>query len=299
MSTTRDPLQKTASRVLGLASSALDFAVGNLDNARRIANFLRGRMEFELRSTDVFISSYPRSGTTLTQWILYLLTHEEQPDPAHLTTVSPWFERSLAIGELTASDLERFPSPRVFKSHLPRQWLPDGARYIYVERDGLDVLVSYFHFYRAYLGFEETLDDFYTRFMDGRVQYGSWFEHVAEWRERVSDPDVLIVRYEDLLSDRKTSIEQMVEFLDWERDERWVDRAVIESSFDAMKRRESVFDHATALLLERGVSPQSFLRTGESGQGADSLSEPRVREIRERSSTGRRLAIRGLASFLR
>jgi hypothetical protein len=48
------------------------------------------------------------------------------------------------------------------------------------------------------------------------------------------------------------------------------------------------------LLIERGVSPQSFLRAGESGQGADSLSEPQ-----ERSSTGRRLAIRGLASFLR
>jgi hypothetical protein len=297
-STTRDPLQKTASRVLSLATRALDVAVRNLDNARRIANFLRGRMEFEVRPTDVFISSYPRSGTTLTQWILYLLTHEEQPDPAHLTKVSPWFERSLAIGEVTASELERFPSPRVFKSHLPRQWLPDGARYIYVERDGLDVLVSYFHFYRSYLGFEGTLDDFYARFMDGRVQYGSWFEHVAGWRERACDPDVLIVRYEDLLSDRKASIERIIEFLGWARDERWVDRAVIESSFDAMKRREAVFDHATAVLLERGVSPESFLRAGQSGRGEGALSNAQVREIRERSSTGRRLAIRGLASFL-
>ena len=297
-STTRDPLQKTASRVLSLATRALDVAVRNLDNARRIANFLRGRMEFEVRPTDVFISSYPRSGTTLTQWILYLLTHEEQSDPAHLTKVSPWFERSLAIGEVTASELERFPSPRVFKSHLPRQWLPDGARYIYVERDGLDVLVSYFHFYRAYLGFEGTLDDFYARFMDGRIQYGSWFEHVAGWRERACDPDVLIVRYEDLLSDRKASIERIIEFLGWARDERWVDRAVIESSFDAMMRRESVFDHATAVLLERGVSPESFLRAGQSGRGEGALSNAQVREIRERSSTGRRLAIRGLASFL-
>jgi hypothetical protein len=295
---TSDPLQKAASRVLGAATSALDVAVRNLDNARRIANFLRGRMELEVRATDVFISSYPRSGTTLTQWILYLLTHDEQPDPAHLTKVSPWFERSLAIGELTGSDLERFPSPRVFKSHLPRQWLPDGARYIYVERDGLDVLVSYFHFYRAYLGFEGSLDEFHRRFMDGRVQYGSWFEHVAEWRERASDPDVLIVRYEDMLSDRKASIERMVEFLGWQRDERRVDRAVIESSFDAMKRRESVFDHATALLLERGVSPESFLRAGESGRGPSELTDAQVREIRERSSKGRRLAIRGLPAFL-
>jgi hypothetical protein len=297
-SKTKDPVQRAAGRALGVASGALDVAVRNLDNARRIAKFLRGTMELEVRQSDIFISSYPRSGTTLTQWIVYLLAHEAQPDPMHLTKVSPWFERSLAIGELSASDFDRFPSPRVFKSHLPRQWLPDGARYIYVERDGLDVLLSYFHFYRDYLGFEGSLDDFHQRFVDGRLQYGSWFDHVAGWRERASDPDVLFVRYEDLLSDRKGSIERIVEFLGWERDERWVDRVVSESSFDAMKQRESVFDHATALLLERGVSPQSFLRTGQSGLGADALSDAQVRAIRERRSTGPRLAIRGLPAFL-
>ncbi len=298
MKATGDPIKKTASRVLRLATSALDRAARGLDNTRRVANFLRGRLELEVRPSDVFISSYPRSGTTLTQWILYLLTHEEQPDPIHLTEVSPWFERSLAIGDLTAADLDRFPSPRVFKSHLPREWLPDGARYIYVERDGLDVLVSYFHFYRAYLGFRGSLADFHRLFVDGHLQYGSWFEHVAGWRARASDPDVLSVRYEDLLNDRKASIERMVDFLGWARDERWIDRVVIESSFDAMKRRESVFDHATALLLERGVSPRSFLRSGQSGSGADALTEMQIREIRERSSKGRRLAIRGLPAFL-
>jgi hypothetical protein len=296
--TNKSKAARLGSHALSATTTALDVAVRNLENARRIANFLRGRLELDVRSSDVFISSYPRSGTTLTQWILYLLTHEEQPDPDHLTKVSPWFERSIAVGELTADDLERFESPRVFKSHLPREWLPDGARYIYVERDVQDVLVSYFHFYRAYLGFAGSLDDFYRRFMDGRVQYGSWYEHVAGWRKHAEDPDVLIVRYEDLLRDRKGTIETMVEFLGWERDERWIDRAVIESSFDAMKRRESVFDHATALLLERGVSPQSFLRAGTSGGGATELSETQSRELRERSPRERPLAIRGLAAFL-
>lgn len=294
----RELLLGSASRVLGLAAGTLDLAVRNLDQARRITKFLRGRMEFEVRPSDVFISSYPRSGTTLTQWIVYLLAQEQQPDPDHLTKVSPWFERSLAIGELGAKDFARFESPRVFKSHLPRDWLPDGARYIYVERGVADVLDSYFHFYRAYLGFEGTFDEFFERFTDGRVQYGSWFEHVGGWHAHASDPDVLIVRYEDLLANRKSSIERIVEFLGWDRDEQSVDRAVIESSFDAMKRRESVFDHATALLLERGVSPKSFLRSGRTGGGAQGLSDAQTKALRERSSTARRLAIRGLASFL-
>jgi hypothetical protein len=297
------PTKKTkraqlGSRALGAATTALSAAVRNLDNARRVASFLRGRLEFETRPTDVFISSYPRSGTTLTQWILYLLVHEERPDPDHLTRVSPWFERSLAIGELTAEDLARFDTPRVFKSHLPREWLPDGGRYIYVERNVEDVLVSYYHFYRAYLGFEGSLNDFYERFVAGRVQYGSWFDHVAGWRKHADDPDVLILRYEDLLADRRGAIVQMLEFLGWQRDDHWIDRAMIESSFDAMKRRESVFDHATALLLERGVSPQSFLRSGTAGSGAAVLDPDQARELRERGPSGRRIAIRGLAAFL-
>lgn len=284
--------------MLSLASRTLDSAVRNLDHVRRTANFFRGRIELRVRPTDVFISSYPRSGTTLTQWILYLLAHEDQPDPIHLTSVSPWFERSLAIGELTASDLERFPAPRVFKSHLPREWLPDGGRYIYVERDVRDVLVSYFHFYRAYLGFEGSLDDFLARFVEGRVQYGSWFDHVAGWRSHATDSDVLIIRYEDLLVERKKVIERMVGFLGWERDERAIDRAVIESSFDAMKRRESIFDHATALLLERGVRPRSFLRSGTAGSGDTDLSERQKRAITERRSKARPPGLRDLVAFL-
>ena len=124
----RSPLLRPLGGALRLATGALDAAVHNLDNARRIANFLRGRMELEVRETDVFLSSYPRSGTTLTQWILYLLANEERPEPDHLTQVSPWFERSLAIGELSAADLERLPSPRIFKSHLPRTWLRPWCR---------------------------------------------------------------------------------------------------------------------------------------------------------------------------
>ena len=294
----RSGFARPLSGALHLASSALDASVRNLDNARRITKFLRGRLDFEVRPDDVFISSYPRSGTTLTQWIVHLLAHPEQSEPDHLTQVSPWFERSLAIGELTATTLESFPAPRVFKSHLPREWLPDGARYIYVERDPRDVLVSYYHFYRAYLGFEGSFDDFYARFMAGRVQYGSWFDHVAGWRSHAGEANVHIIRYEDLIGDRRGSIARIAALLDWDRDDAWIDHVFEESSFEAMKQRESLFDHATALLLERGVSPESFLRSGTSGAGEAQLSEGQRREIRERRSSVRPLAFRGLASFL-
>jgi len=288
----------TVRRALDVGSAALGSVVRNLDDTRRIVNFIRGRLSMEVRPDDVFISSYPRSGTTLTQWIVYLLAHGEAEDPMHLTQVSPWFERSLAIGELDAESLDAFPSPRVFKSHLPRHWLPDGARYIYVERHVEDVLVSYFHFYQAYLGFDGTLDAFFERFQRGDLQYGSWLDHVAGWREHASDPDVLILAYERLVNHRRECIARIAAFLDWRADDLAIERVLAQSSFDAMKAREAMFDHATALLMERGVRPRSFLRAGEIGQGAQSLSEPQLEKLKGRASRGRRLGVRGLSAFL-
>ncbi|MEM7136526.1 MAG: sulfotransferase domain-containing protein [Myxococcota bacterium] len=288
----------TTSRLLGITSQWLDVAVRNLDNARRIINFLHGRNGFVVRPDDVFVASYPRSGTTLTQWITYLLAHGDEGDPEHLTQVSPWFERSLAIGDHTSASFESFPSPRVFKSHLPRAWLPDGARYIYVERDGQDVLLSYYHLYRNYLGFEGTLDEFYRRFVRGRVQYGSWFDHVEGWRAHETDPDILVVRYEELLADRRQGVERIATFLDLGAAQEARKRALTLSSFEAMKAREGLFDHATALLLERGVRPRSFIRAGHAGSGEKELTEVQRRAFKETASTGRPPAIRELAAFL-
>ncbi len=256
-------------------------------------------MEFVTRPDDVFVATYPRSGTTLAQWLVYVLAHGPEISAPHVTRVAPWFERSLAIGEVDAADLESVPSPRVFKTHLPRRWLPDGARYIYVEREVADVLISYFHFYRDYLGFSGTLDEFYDRFMSGRVQYGSWFEHVAGWRAHAVDPHVLILRYEDLVQNRRKGAETIAHFMGWSLGDGAVESAVRETGFEQMKARERIFDHATALLLERGVTPESFLRSGTTGQGAEVLSNTQLDALNDAAPSGKRVGLRGLAAFLR
>ena len=291
-------LTKTKNRLLGATSRWLDSVAQSIDHARRITKFLAGRAAFVVRPDDVFISSYPRSGTTLTQWMVYLLANGEQPEPEHLTQVSPWFERSLALGEHTAETLDRFASPRIFKSHLPRAWLPDGGRYIYVERDRADVLVSYYHLYCDYLGFEGSFDTFYRRFMTGRVQYGSWFDHVRAWQAHANDRDVMIVSYESLCEDRRSNAVRIADFLQLANVDETLEHAVAQSSFEAMKAREHVFDHATALLLEQGVRPKSFIRSGRVGGGEVRLSAEQQRSLRETESTGRLPAIRDLAAFL-
>ena len=45
---------------------------------------------------------------------------------------------------MPSSGLARLPSPRIFKTHLPRRWLPATGRFVGLVRDPADVALSYF-----------------------------------------------------------------------------------------------------------------------------------------------------------
>lgn len=243
-----------------------------LDNAHRLLNFLRGLLEFRSRVDDVFVVTYPRSGTTWIQMILYQLTTDGRMDFAHISQVCPWFERSLALGTMDARDFDALPSPRVFKSHLPYNWLPRGCRYIYITRNGMDVAVSYYHLYRSHLGFEGSFSDFFDRFMRGQVQYKSWFKHVAGWRARSGDPDVLFVRYEQMLSDLEKVVAGVAEFCGLELSAGKLEQVLGKCSFEFMKRHQAKFDHSTRVLMDRGIRLNSFIRQGTNGNGSGWLT---------------------------
>jgi hypothetical protein len=193
-------------------------------------------------------------------------------DFTHISQVCPWFERSLALGTMRAQDFDSLPSPRIFKSHLPYRWLPKGCRYIYVTRNGMDVAVSYYHLYRTHLGFEGSFSDFFDRFMQGRVQYKSWFKHVAGWQDQRGNPRVLFVRYEDMLSSIENVVAEIIEFCGLEVSDKKLDRALRRCDFEFMKKHESKFDHATRVLLDRGIRPNSFIRKGNNGDRSSWLT---------------------------
>lgn len=255
-------------------------ALDTLEHAPRLLNFFRGILEFRPREEDIFVVTYPRSGTTWMQMILYQLTTDGRMDFSHISEVSPWFERSLALGTSEARDFESLPSPRIFKSHLPYMWLPGGCRYIYVARDGMDVAVSYYHLYRSHLGFEGSFSDFFERFTSGSVQYKSWFKHVAGWQTRRGKPDMLFIRYEDMLSSLESVIGEVAGFCGLEVDEARLDRALQRCDFDFMKRHQSKFDHATRVLLDRGIRPDSFIRKGGGGEGDDRMTGSQKEDYR-------------------
>lgn len=269
-------------------------------DALRIARFLRGRAEFSARPDDLFISSYPRSGTTWLQHIAHVLATDGDVDFAHISQVVPWFERDLSLGRKRAQDFERFPSPRIFKSHLPRMWLPHGARCLYVERDGRDVAASYYHFYQTHLGFEGDFDAFFERFLRGELQYGSWHKHVAGWRRLRHESSVRLLRYEALLDDLVGQMRSIADFCGFGTGSLRIAELAELCDFEFMKRHEDRFDHASGEPRGSAVPKGAFIRRGGRGAyaplfSAQQLSRFEAVEQRPVRLSGLEL---GLAAFL-
>ncbi|GAH96301.1 unnamed protein product, partial [marine sediment metagenome] len=76
-------------------------------------------------------------------------------------------------------------------------------------RDGRDVLISFYHYFKKFGNFEGTLYEFLRS--DVRKSWGEWDEHVNSWiYQNPSLSNVCVVRYEDMLHDPFREVEKLV-----------------------------------------------------------------------------------------
>lgn len=271
------PLSALGWGLRGLARLA-QLAPMALRGLAMVLEYLKGRyLLFRPRPDDIWIAAYPRSGTTLTQMILYQLTTDGSMDFRHLSDVSPWFERTIAIRRW---DLERYPSPRLLKTHLHYGPVPKGpGRYIYVERDGRDVAVSYYHMQLSHRRYGGTFSQFFSRFLRGRVVWGSWFRHVSRWKANPKGLPILFLSYEELVGDLEAAVRKVARFCEIELREEELPRILERCSFAFMKRHEPKFDYHTERLLDRGLESGAFIREGKAGSGRAVLGKEQARRF--------------------
>lgn len=265
----------------GLARGA--HHVGELAaDAGRVTNFLTGYSRFEARESDIWVATYPRSGTTWSQYLLVLLHHGVDVEFDHIHDISPWFERSLALGSLNAEQLNALPSPRIFKTHLPASWVPERGRVLHVHRDGKDVARSYYQLYLKYLGYEGNFSEFFERFLRGDLQYRSWFDFERGWELRRRERNVCSVNYAQMRADPEVELARIAAFMGLSRSAQEIERVAKATDIKAMKKIEAKFDHAVLVLRERGVQPSSFIRDGKVGAGAEDLSPAQEQAFAEK-----------------
>ncbi|EAW73318.1 sulfotransferase family 4A, member 1, isoform CRA_b [Homo sapiens] len=174
----------------------------------RLPPFCRGKMEeianFPVRPSDVWIVTYPKSGTSLLQEVVYLVSQGADPDEIGLMNI----DEQLPVLEYPQPGLDiikELTSPRLIKSHLPYRFLPSDlhngdSKVIYMARNPKDLVVSYYQFHRSLrtMSYRGTFQEFCRRFMNDKLGYGSWFEHVQEFWEHRMDSNVLFLKYEDM-----------------------------------------------------------------------------------------------------
>lgn len=168
----------------------------------------------------------------------------------------------------------RLPSPRILKPQLSYETIPSWpGKYIYVLRDGKDVLSSYFNFQRTHLSANVTFENFFNMFILGSCPYGSWFHHVRGWTAHEGRPNVLVIHYEDLISDMEATARRLALFCGLEISEETLPQILEHCSFAFMKAHEDKFDHLTDILFEKGFVKGAFIREGKIGRGARQLTE--------------------------
>jgi hypothetical protein len=148
----------------------------------------------------VYLISYPRSGSTLVREYFAILQGRAQHSVYAGDVVNA------AAAPLThALDHIEF-----IKSHrIP----PDGSPMIYLVRDGRNATLSFL--YMAFLFGDHQyseLDEAFEGIGWLDATEGSWTDHVAQAIEQSATRKVLLVRFEDLVSNPERALRRMIRF---------------------------------------------------------------------------------------
>lgn len=258
--------------------------------AKHLKRFKLIYCDFVPRPSDIFIVTYPRSGTTWMQMILYQLTTDGEMNFDNISQKCPFFEVDFCF----MGNFNQFPSPRIFKTHLSSRWFPSQwpCRYIHVTRDGRDVAVSYFHFRKSHFGFK---GDFFTFFekhfmKNNDAEAGSWFQHTSGWLNRRKNNNILYLSYEELKTDLESCLYKIADFCGLELDAKRLPDILERCSFAFMRQHEEKFDPATDATLTKARQQGAFIRKGSHG-GWSEYFGPEQQEIFERKfrKLGRKL----------
>ena len=132
-------------------------------------------------------------------------------------------------------DLESQPF-RMFKSHEHAQDYVLRGRVAYLVRDGRDATSSFYH-YRTKLNKRNyTFREYLEQSLAGKFRYGPWHEHVQRWLAHNTHPSLLIVRYEDMVTDTVSQLERVLDHFGADIEEDQIAAAVERSSVSQVNK---------------------------------------------------------------
>ena len=249
----------------------------------RIYKILKGNdpsvgSSLKVRSDDVFLVSYPRSGNTWMRFILGSLIHNVDVNFDNMERYFPDIYRN------TCSQLESLKNPRYLKSHEPYD--NRYQKVIYIVRDPRDVAISYFYWMLKFNKYKGEINGFLDLFFDpDGISYGRWDDHYKGWIKNANKVNrgVLFLRYEDLLDNTIDNIKTILNFININIDNDVIHNAVKSSTFSEMKNKENCAS-AQNPLFKATNKEIPFVRKGKIEQWKSELSDIHLERFRREFS---------------
>ncbi|XP_075258017.1 sulfotransferase 1E1-like [Convolutriloba macropyga] len=177
------------------------------------------------RDDDVFLITYPRSGTTWTQHIMLALQHGpnrlgDMLKNRELHSHFPFLEMRHFISPNV--NLDEVTSPRFLKTHLPPSLAPKEIftkkpKCVFMFRKPKEVCKSYYNFHLHIPKYVQPQDmaQFVDWFTNGPINYGDYWQWCAAWFEfiRQNESRCFFMFYEDVLLDFHGKVTELSDFL--------------------------------------------------------------------------------------
>ncbi|KAK4320237.1 hypothetical protein Pmani_008888 [Petrolisthes manimaculis] len=272
--------------------------------------FLNRIQSFKFRPDDVLVMTFPKSGTTWMQEILWTMLFNPNLDNPQATqpllvrsadlSVDMMFDtvtideirpesmyeafKKLCPGKdeedgIAVQCLDAMPGQRVIKCHYPFDLMPpdllDKTKVVYVARNPKDMVVSFYHFYKVIKVFDYkgSLDSFIKLFMDNGVIYSPYWPHIKQGWQKRNHPNLHFVFYEDLKADPQGEIQKINQFLATGLTEQQLKNVVQHTSFSSMKSRGDPLPDQGIYNKELHQSSGGFYRKGVTGDWKNHFSQ--------------------------
>ena len=212
--------------------------------------------DFKFRDDDIIISTYAKSGTTWMQQIISQMLFNGDTD-IDTQAMSPWIDFRVPPKEVKLPAVEAQTHRRFVKTHLPVEALvySPKAKYIYIGRDGRDVLWSlYNHHAKGNEAMYNALNNspgrvgppleppsadireyWHTWLEKDGFPYWSFWENVRSWWAIRNLPNMMMVHFDVLKRHMPEEMRRIAAFLDIPIDESKWDAIVEHCTFDWMR----------------------------------------------------------------
>jgi aryl sulfotransferase len=259
--------------------------------------------DFALRPGDIVVSTRSKSGTTWVQMICLLLVFGTPQLPGALGELSPWLDWLVQPRDEVYARLDAQTHRRVIKTHTPLDGVPLDARatYVVVGRHPLDMAVSLYHHggnidrrrMAELTGRPEVVHPPRPPLHEWLVAFVDWdgdarrsldtlpgaMLHLSDAWSRRDDPGVVLVHYDDLVTDLDGSMRRLSARLGITVDEERWPGLVRAATFESMRSGAAGTPDARLGVLK---DPAAFFRRGRSGEGRQVLTAGELDHYRER-----------------